>query len=679
MSLYPGVYKLTFGKPEQHTPVSLRTFLPCHQQLNQMSVADCPIQVKSFCSTGFGIRLTLPLLPSEHIYGFGLQLKSFEQTGKKRLLRTNADPVQDSGDSHAPVPFYLSTDGYGIFVDSCRPVTFYCGTNHLRDEQLDTVGQGRAGSPEALYSVKKLADNVTIDVASVEGVNLYIFAGPTMKQALARYNLFSGGGPDIPLWGLGFMYRCHVDSNEEQVLALAKHFREQHIPCDIIGLEPGWQTHAYPCTFEWDKLRFPTHVDMLTKLKASGYHINLWEHAFVDTSSTLFEPMRPFSGDYLVWNGLVPDFADKRACDIFAEHQYSLIAQGVDGFKLDECDGSDYTGGWFFPECTCFPSGLDGQQMHTMYGTLFQQTVLNAFASAKQKTWGQVRAAQALAAPYPFVLYSDLYDQRDFLRGLATSGFSGLLWSPEVRQTDSAEEYIRRLQTVICSPLALVNAWMIKNPPWEQYRIAENNAENLLPESEKAWLTGLTRSILSLRMSLAPYLYHAFYQYRHSGIPPVRALVLDDPQNSQLQGLDDQVMLGDNLMAAPVIYGEGNLRKIYLPHGQWYDFYTHKSFAGGQWLERNVPLEELPLYVREGTLLPLATPCDYLSGQTLEINLLNFGGKSCHASLVCSNDAEPDAELRVLNIYATAHGYNISADIPAEPPQYKVVSYTVIN
>ena len=272
----------------------------------------------------------------------------------------------------------------------------------------------------------------------------------------------------------------HLDQNA--VLALGKDLQQRSLPCDVLGLEPGWQTHAYSCSFAWDPQRFPHPAQFLKDAGSQGFKVNLWEHAFTHPTSPLFESLVPHAGDTAVWEGLVPDFAGAPARQIFGDyHGHNLIDAGVSGFKLDECDNSDFTGGWSFPEMSRFPSGLDGEQMHSIFGLRYQHTLLTQFQQRRQPTYSLVRSSGALAAPYPFALYSDLYDHRQFVRGIVNSGFSGLLWCPEIRDATSEEDLIRRLQTGVFSALAMVNAWYIQRPPWQQIDRDRNNRGELAP------------------------------------------------------------------------------------------------------------------------------------------------------------------------------------------------------
>lgn len=110
-----------------------------------------------------------------------------------------------------------------------------------------------------------------------------------------------------PMWGLGNFYRCCGQFHEQQVLDIADSFRKMSLPCDILGLEPGWQSKSYSCSYSWSE-RFPNHEKTLKKLISDGFKINLWEHAFTNPSAPFHDDLIPYSGDYLVWGGLVPDF-----------------------------------------------------------------------------------------------------------------------------------------------------------------------------------------------------------------------------------------------------------------------------------------------------------------------------------------------------------------------------------
>ena len=273
-----GIYKMTFGTPEKFTPVSVLGTDPDNRGLSVL-----PDNKPPFCEDDIvfsrrkgAITLEIPLDPSEDVYGLGLMLKSFRQTGLKKKLRSNSDPTADTGDTHAPVPFYATTKGYGVLIDTARYLTFYCG--NVKKKRPGAEKQVSAGTDRGHWWIKSGTGNMFVDIPSADGVDIYVFSGDSIKDAVARYNLFSGGGVFPPMWGLGVLYRAYMPGDAEHILGLAKELRDEKIPCDIFGLEPGWHTHAYSCTYDWNREKFPDPEGMLKKLHGMGYHVNLWEH-----------------------------------------------------------------------------------------------------------------------------------------------------------------------------------------------------------------------------------------------------------------------------------------------------------------------------------------------------------------------------------------------------------------
>ena len=587
--LYPGVYTLTLGEPDALTPLTYCEYPAKEEALRAFAPVPCPFeesQIKSWQGEG-SFTLELPLSGFEQIYGFGLQLKSFAHLGKKRTLRCNADPKGSNGDSHAPVPFYVTTDGYGVYVDTARPVSFYCGANEKTDHSPRTM---------------------VVDIPVAKGAAIYIFAGENTLEAVRKYNLFSGGGAMPPMWGLGVWYRVYYKAKADAIEGFARNFREHKLPVTVMGLEPGWHTAAYSCSYVWNKENYPDPEAFIASMKALGYQLNLWEHAFVHPEAPFYGEIKPHCDAFEVFNqGLTPDFTLPEAREIFAEyHRKELVEKGVSGFKLDECDGSDYTGGWSYPDYTRFPSGLDGARMHNLIGLLYQHTVAGAFQASGKRTWGLVRASGALAAPSPFTLYSDLQDHRDYIQGLTNIGFSGLLWCPEICAAANVEDLVRRVQTCIFAPLTMVNAWSFPNPPWWQVN-AGLNREDILMDNIGENETHVRRWF-ELRAALLPYLYTAFRRYAEDGTPPMRAPVMDYPDDEDCRAAEHSLLVGGSLFFAPMWAGETE-KTFYLPRGQWVNFFdAAQSLEGGREYTFAYALDTFPLFVKAGTLLPLAKP-----------------------------------------------------------------------
>lgn len=640
----PGVWRVGYGTPEKFTPVSTREIAPDLTGMERLpAVCEPPLAVADwrFTPTAAGLRIEIPV-GAEPFYGLGLQLKSFQHRGRKKIMRVNSDPSADTGDSHAPVPWLVSASGYGILVDSARYVSFYVASHKPAGSsaQADSAASASvADSTENLYAVRKdSASPLVIFIPAAQGAHLYLFAGPTPRAAVQRYNLFSGGGCQPPLWGLGNWYRCYGKFPQAEALGLAKKLHARGMPLDVFGLEPGWQSRSYACSFVWSKERFPDPARLLGELNALGMRVNLWEHAYVHPQAPFYETMRAHCCDYEVWGGLVPDFLQPQAREAFVKHhEKNVLLPGVSGFKLDECDNSDFVSSpWAFPEHAQFPSGIDGEQMHSLYGRLYQQTMLEIFRQRGTRTYGEARSAHALAAPYPYVLYSDLYDHKEFVRGMTTMGWSGLLWSPEVRWAMSAEDLLRRLQTVIFSPQSLINAWCFEDQPWDV--VACNDGVQDKCGLTREELMAACRDLLSLRRSFVPYLYAAFVRYKREGLPPFRPLAMDcsAPEAAEIW---DEWLVGDELLVAPLFVGE-TARDVYLPSGNWRDFNSGQPYCGGQTHRIAADVRSIPIFVRDGATLPLALAVGRLDRQTVFTLTVRCYGESCRPFTLYEDDGE---------------------------------------
>jgi alpha-D-xyloside xylohydrolase len=267
--------------------------------------------------------------------------------------------------------------------------------------------------------------------------------------------------------------------------------------------------------------------------------------------------------------------------------------------------------------------------MRQVYGLALQRATADAFHARDQRTYGLVRASNAGAAPLPYVIYNDYYGHPEFLTALVSSSFIGVLWTPEVRSSKTGEEWLRRMQAVCFSPLAMLNAWSDGTEPWSFADVATS-----------------VRDVMQLRIRLLPYLYTAFARYHFDGIPPVRAMALvqgfrveqpstpgvlsstDNPYAvATRRDVKDQWMLGDALLVAPMFAGDTS-RTVILPSGKWYDFWTGELVGDGQVIGVKPGLDRIPLFVREGATIPLLAG-EHLHvpapGQPADLELRHYG------------------------------------------------------
>jgi alpha-D-xyloside xylohydrolase len=631
-----GVWRIRFGRPEQDVPTAFRQREPMLGQINGIGTAvqaPFPLDGIRFRKASGRLVVYVPCDEPEHdIYGFGLDPGSYQQKGLRKYLTVSAQTWKETGASHGPVPFYVSTAGYGVYVDTARvPFVHVARLDRKSLRGAISGHQELKTSEEALYSERSTAGRleVVFDIPAATGVDVFVFGGPTLREAVQRYILFSGGGCVPPLWGLGLKYRTYTKATQADALEVAEALRNFQIPCDMFGLEPGWQTHAYSSSLVWSPERFPDPDGLIGKLNSLGFQVNLWEHAYIHPSSPLFQPLFERSGDYMVWRGLVIDFVDPEASRVFADyHEGQFVRKGVTGFKLDECDRQIITDSkpFNYPYVTTFPSGIDGDQMTQLYGYLYQKSIYSVFRKHNRRTWGDVRATGALAAPLPFSLYSDAYSFEHYLRQLVNASFCGLLWSPEVRRARTFEELANRVAMSAFAPQMCLNIWFAPNPIWLQYDGEKNRESILLPEEEQQRVASVIRKIVNLRMSLLPYFYSAFYRYRYQGLPPTRSLLLDFPNDETLRSIDTQFLFGKNILVAPFL-GKTADREVYFPAGDdWVDYRSNIVYQGGSRHRFSGEPGDIPLFIKQNSLLPVAEPLQFVASDvTFRLTVKAYG------------------------------------------------------
>lgn len=621
----PGVWKATIGIPESIDLLKAADVEPRDAALKKLGEQKFPLP-KTDCQAILKdgkVYLRFPLQKEEKLFGLGLHFKTINQRGRVLHLHVDHYGGEDNGRTHAPVPFYISSKGYGILINSARYITVYAGTAVRKDSKHPPKVYDR--NTDDNWTSQPYSDAVEILVPA-QGTEVYVFAGPTPMQVVQRYNLFCGGGVLPPKWGLGFMQRVPTLSTADDVRKEVAAFKKYRFPLDMIGLEPGWQSKAYPCTFEWDTARFPDPAAFVNEMLEKNIRLNLWLNPYLSPASSLYDEMKPLSGSHTVWNGLVPDFTLPKARQLYKDlFEKEHIDLGVSGYKIDEVDGYDK---WLWPDVASFPSGLSGEQMRQIYGLLIQRMTTNWFKEKNKRTYGLIRASNAGASSFPYVIYNDYYSHKDFITALCNSSFIGVLWTPEVRSSKTGEEWLRRMQSVCFSPLAMINAWADGTKPWSY------------PEVEKK-----VRDVVMLRMRLFPYLYTTFAEYYFEGKPPIRAMNLvdgfsvqkneekgdlnstDNPYEAAIRkDVKDQFMLGDYLLVAPMFTGETK-RKVVLPQGKWYDFYTGKYAGNGEVIEVTPGLDKIPLFVKDGGIIPMIPPALHTPepNEVLRLEVRHYG------------------------------------------------------
>lgn len=624
----PGIWKAVIGKPEAYNLLTASGAKPNTAALNKLDATVFPLSEADIAASIIDGKTALrfPLDKEEQLYGFGLNFQTVHQRGKILQLHVDHYGGKDNGRTHAPTPFYVSSKGYGVFVNSARYITVYAGSAVRKDSKNPPVERNR-NEEGKLWSARPYSDAVEMLVPA-SGVEVYVFAGPTTMDAVKRFNLFNGGGPLPPRWGLGFTQRVKSLYTSGEVEKEAQEFEEKGFPLDFIGLEPGWQSRSYPGTFEWDKKRYPQPQAFVKRMLDKGVRLNLWMNPYVSKSASFYTAIKPYTGSHTVWVGEVPDFNVPAARKIFFNQlEKNQVAIGVSGYKIDEVDGYDY---YLWPDVARFPSGISAEQMRQTYGLLAMRYSMDMFRHQNKRTYGLVRASNGGGVSLPYVLYNDYYNHEDFITALINSGTAGVLWTPEVRASKTAEEWLRRFQTVIFSPMAMINAWSSGTKPWSYPEVAEQIKELAL-----------------LRMQMMPYWYSEFAKYHFEGTPPFRGMHLEQGFMQEIKKeagsanleenpyaeatskeIKDQYMAGEYLLVAPLFTGQTS-RKVVLPKGRWYDFYTGAYAGDGEVLTIEPGLNKIPVYVKDGGIIPMMKPLLHApaAGEKVDLEIRHYGEK----------------------------------------------------
>lgn len=678
-----GVWRGRIGQPEKYDLLTAAGTQPNYKALEQQGAYPFPFSfslIKGKITDG-KCYLRFPLDKQEELFGFGLQFQTVHQRGKILQLHVDHYGGKDNGRTHAPTPFYVSSNGYGVFINSARYLTVYAGTAVRKDSPDAPEEKDR--NTDKNWSARPYSDAVEIWVPT-KGVEIYLFAGPAPMDAVKRYNLFQGGGALPPRWGLGFTQRVKSLYTAAEVEAEAAAFAEKGFPLDFIGLEPGWQSAAYPGTFQWDASRYPDPKKFVSDMLGKGIRLNLWMNPYVSKKASFYQAIHPYTASHTVWLGEVPDFTLLPARKAFmGQLEKNQLSIGVSGYKIDEVDGYDY---YLWPDVATFPSGHSAEQMRQTYGLLLQRYTNQLFHQQNKRTFGLVRASNGGGASFPYVIYNDYYKHEDFITALINSGTAGVLWTPEVRASKTSEEWIRRFQTVIFSPMAMINAWASGTKPWSFPDVADDIKELAL-----------------LRMRMMPYWYSLFAQYHFSGTPPFFGMDLEpgfyQPRTSGKgsQNLDenpyaeavsreikDQYMAGENLLVAPLFAGQSS-RTVVLPKGKWFDFYTGKLVGDGEVITVSPGISRIPVFVKNGGIIPMMPPLLHApkAGEKTDLEIRFYGDQPGHFRLYDDDGETFQYEkgaysFRDITIQKNANGKweeKISSPIPGKPNTIGVITW----
>lgn len=514
------------------------------------------------------INPVLMLSPNERIYGCGESFTSLNKVGQKVQISVVDPQGPETDGMYKPVPFYFSNRGYGIFMHTSAPTTADFGASYIGAQRL-FMGD--------------------------ETMDFFIFFGEP-KDVLNAYTDVTGKSPMLPLWTFGTWMSRITYFSQEEGLDIARKLRANKIPSDVIHFDTGWFGVDWQCDYEFAKDRFKDPVAMLKSMKKDGFHTCLWQLPYFTPKNRYFREL--VDGGMAVHNGngtlsyedAVLDLSNPKTVAWYQGKIANLIKQGVSAIKCDFGEAAPYDG--------IYASGKTGFYEHNLYPLRYNKALWQAVRDNTPDYEGVIwaRSAWAGSQRYPLHWGGDAATNEigsvgmlGDLRGGLSFGLSGFsFWSHDMGGfvTKSPDDLYRRWL-----PFGFLSSHTRAHgaPPTEPWLISES-------------FTKAFRQSAEMKYKLMPYVYAQAKDCSERGLPMVRALLVEFPDDPGAWFVEDEYMFGSQILVAPMLE-TGKSRTVYLPRGKWIDYQTGKVYEGGY---QTIPTAEIPcvILVKDGSLIP---------------------------------------------------------------------------
>jgi len=551
--------------------------------------------------SGSQFRVAKQLRDDERIYGFGektgrLDKRGWQLGGYNYVMWNSDTPSYDSSTDplYVDVPFFMVMcrgQAHGIFLDNTWRSFFDVGR-----EQPNLLTFGADGGD----------------------LDYYFINGPDPKQVIGRYTALTGRMPLPSLWSLGY-HQCRWSYYpESRVRLLANTFREKQVPCDGLWLDIHYMENYTP--FTWNPQRFPDPQKMISDLRAQGFHLI----TILDGHPPALKGYAPYEsgmvGGYFVKNpdgtvyegavwpsqagthpmSVFPDFSNPAAREWWGNLYKSLLDVGVAGIWNDMDEPSVFN----MPNGT-MPSDVvfdnEGQpatslEMHNTFGQLMSRSTFEGLSRLQpdKRAFVLTRSSFAGGQRYAAVWtgdatadWSSLRQSVSMLLGLGVSGFPFV--GSDIGgfgRMPSAELCTRWLQAAVFNPFMRMHT-AIDNPDKEPWYYGPH-------------YLAINKRAIELRYELLPYIYNTMQQAAETGLPALRPLFLDFPDDEHTANIDDEFLFGPDLLVAPVLWEGVSQRSVYLPTGDWFDYWTGQHYSGNSTITIPVTIDSIPIFVRGG-------------------------------------------------------------------------------
>ena len=621
------------------------------------------------------------LQAGEHFFGFGERMDFLDRRGKK----LNLDVGRGKGRPHiigaynileanySPIPFFMSTKGYGLFFHTAFPTEWDMGSS----------------------------SNETFRFSSAGGqLDYYFIYGPKLPSILEQYTSVTGKSPLMNLFAYGLHLGTYSGgtwgyeqfTSDRYVIELARKMRELGIPVDILWLDSTWRIFGKvggkgATSFEWRET-FKDPKVMFDSLYAMNYKmVGLHLRPRFDNGNTvkLLDTAQQLKFTYPEGNyaGEFVNFFDTAAANWWWNH--GVMRVGSIGAKFLKTDEGSAFGGLANESDKKGPQGREIAKLHNLFPLAYAKAPYEKFQQLNgMRGLNHTREGYAGIQRYPFIFAGDWPSEWQYfepvIRAGLNIGLSGVShWTHCMggfEHVADPELYVRWVQFGMFSPIAMV--FGMDHPGYkEPWNYGEDGLRNF-------------KKYDSLRYRLLPYIYtHAFESWQ-TGMPIMRALVLDYQDDENVYNIGDQYLFGKDLMICPVTTKGAQTRTVYLPAGKWIDYWTGKTYDGKQHVNVVCPLDTLPIFVKAGAIIPMQPAMNYVGEKpvtTLTLDIYPGSGSAFvyeddntslqyqqgrYASTsISSNFKKESASIRINkpigNFTPTKHNYLLTVHLVSKP------------
>ncbi len=566
------------------------------------------------------------LSPKERIFGCGESFTEFNKRGQKVVLYTDDGNGVQNETMYKPIPFYMSSRGYGVFMHTSAPVTCDFGKYY--------------SSVNSMY----LGDD-TLD--------LFIFLGEP-KDILDEYTNITGKPAMPPLWSFGFWMSRITYFSEEDGRNVAAKLREHKIPSDVIHFDTGWFETDWRCDYQFSKSRFDDSAQMMADFKDMGLRTCLWQLPYFVPKNTLFPEIvsqglcvKDRKGN-LPYEDAVLDFTNPDTVDWYQGKLAGLLKQGVSVIKVDFGEAAPLEG--------IYANGKTGFYEHNLYPLRYNKAVAEITQKVTGDTIIWARSTWAGSQRYAVHWGGDPANtdgaMTSSLRAGLSMGVSGFsFWAHDIGGfVKSCPEDLYRRWT----PFGMLSSHTRSHgtPPTEPWEYGED-------------FMNAFRQADDMRYRLMPYIYAQAKDCTQRGLPMLRALFIEYPDDPGAWLVDDQYLFGSDILVAPMLEN-GSARDVYVPQGQWIDYQTGQVYHAG-W--HNIATGQIPvvMLVKDGTALPhigLAQSTAFMDWSKLELKVYCVDQGEA-TGLVCLPE---DQKL----VSVVVHGSTVTSDIADGKVTWKV-------